>query len=55
MTAKHCQKCKTTSVSDSDKFCYKCGKELIVMSKCKKCKRTIWEFEDYCPKCGTQK
>jgi RNA polymerase subunit RPABC4/transcription elongation factor Spt4 len=53
--AKYCPKCRTTSTTESDKFCYKCGDKLSIMPQCKKCKNTIWDYEDFCPKCGTEK
>ncbi len=65
----HCPNCKRTAffASPGNKFCFKCGTEMVPsrgvkftprgaktvsLPKCNWCHRKLMPFMDYCPKCG---
>ncbi len=52
---KVCPKCKSTSVVEKDKYCYKDGESLVPQSMCRVCKRELLDGIDiYCPQCGVK-
>ena len=41
-------------VGSEDKYCYKCGIELVEVDKCS-CGANIYKTYKFCPKCGKKR
>lgn len=44
--------CGNTIAADEDRFCYRCGAEMIEKEKCVECGRELVSQDRFCPRCG---
>ena len=51
---KRCPKGCSITPDYEDKYCYKCGDELVSASKCGFCDKVLGKYHDYCPQCGKE-
>ena len=43
--------CKNTIAGPGDKYCYRCGTEMVAIGPCE-CGRDLVACDKFCPKCG---
>jgi predicted amidophosphoribosyltransferase len=51
VSIKVCPKCGNTLASETDKYCYKDGTEMVETPPCE-CGRELSRLDAYCPQCG---